>query len=357
MRVDVDVAQLVVDGSDAGRAFAVAVVLEATGSTPRGAGTRALIEADGSIRGTIGGGAVEAEAQRVGVEAIRTGRPTVFDFALEGADADDVRPICGGSMRVLADPTAGGQRAAWVQVAQARRERRRGLLLTVVRRSDPVRVDVLWAPHGGTPIDAAIADARTIAEIMSSGQPRLVGVRGPTGQAEPEEVLIEPVLPAPLLVIAGGGHVGQALAVQARLVGFDVAVIDDRAEFLDAARYPQGVLTRCGRIDGELGAWPLDGDTYVAIVTRGHQHDRAALAACVGRPAAYVGMIGSRRKVALIRRDLLASGQASEPQLDRVCAPIGLDIGAQTVPEIAASVVAELIAVRRTGRSPRRPIE
>jgi xanthine dehydrogenase accessory factor len=92
------------------------------------------------------------------------------------------------------------------------------------------------------------------------------------------------------------------------------------------------------------------------VVTRGHRHDKEALAACIRKPAAYLGMIGSRRKVALLRKDLLETGAATEEELRRVYAPIGLDIGAQTVPEIAASIVAQLIAVRRKGDAPRMPL-
>lgn len=168
-------------------------------------------------------------------------------------------------------------------------------------------------------------------------------------RAEGVQVLVEPVTPPPLLLIAGGGHVGQALARQGALVGFDVLVVDDRSEFTDPALFGPGVRTRCGDIARELARFPVAADTYIAIVTRGHQHDRAALAACIRSPAAYIRMIGSRRKVAMVRQDLLESGAATEAELGRVCAPIGLDIGAETVPEIAASIVAELIAVRRGG--------
>jgi xanthine dehydrogenase accessory factor len=138
-------------------------------------------------------------------------------------------------------------------------------------------------------------------------------------------------------------------------VGFDLLILDDRPEFADLALYPPGAKSRRGDVAGQLAATPLDGDTYVAIVTRGHQHDRAALAACVAGGAAYVGMIGSKRKVGLIRQDLLESGAATAEQLARLYAPIGLDIGAETVPEIAASIVAQLIAVRRKGSAARMP--
>ncbi|MHC4687696.1 MAG: XdhC family protein, partial [Planctomycetota bacterium] len=91
------------------------------------------------------------------------------------------------------------------------------------------------------------------------------------------------------------------------------------------------------------------GDVYVVLVTRGHKLDAETLEACIHAPAAYVGMIGSKRKVALLRENFIESGLAAAEEFDRVFAPIGLDIGAVTVPEIAASITAELIAVRRKG--------
>jgi xanthine dehydrogenase accessory factor len=169
------------------------------------------------------------------------------------------------------------------------------------------------------------------------------------------EVLVEPLIPPPLLVIAGGGHIGQALALQAGLVGFQAVVVDDRSEYVDPSLYPEGTDLRCGDIPRLMAEMPVAADTYIVIVTRGHQQDEQALAACIRRPAAYIGMIGSRRKVAMIRSDMLASGAATEAEFGRVFAPIGLDIGAQTVGEIAASIVAQLVAVRRRGTAPRMP--
>ncbi len=169
------------------------------------------------------------------------------------------------------------------------------------------------------------------------------------------EVLVEPLIPNPLLVIAGGGHVGQALALQADLVGFDILILDDRPEFTVAGLFPEGAATRCGPIDEEIGRLPIGNDTYIVIVTRGHQHDAEALAACLKKPAAYIGMIGSRRKVEMMRKEFIQSGLATPAEFDRVYAPIGLDIGSVTVPEIAASIVAQLIAVRRKGAVPKIP--
>lgn len=167
------------------------------------------------------------------------------------------------------------------------------------------------------------------------------------------ERLIEPIVPDPRLLIVGGGHIGRALAAEAFRLGFETTVLDDRPECTDAALHPNGVATRCGGIAEEVGSFPIGPDTYIAIVTRGHRHDAEALAACVRSPAAYIGMIGSRRKVALLFEELIRSGRATAEELDRVCAPIGLDLGAVTVPEIAVSIAAQLVSVRRRGTAPR----
>lgn len=334
----------IVEHIDSGRPFAVALVLKADGSTPCNAGAKAVIEDSGAIRGTVGGGQVEAEALRRAPEVCASGRPLVLDFNLGGASAQADGPICGGAMRMLLDPTAAANRAAYVRAAEAVRQRRRGLLLTALRHADASRVTVRWFAEDAIPAEPGFPGAEAVRACLSGEEPELF-----VDEERGEEVLVEPVVPPPLLLIAGGGHIGQALARQAALVGFDVTVIDDRPEFTDPALFPEGVRTRCGPVDEEVAACGVGPETYVVIVTRGHKCDAEALAACIHSPAAYIGMIGSRRKVAMLRRDFLESGLATEVELARLYAPIGLDIGALTVPEIAASIVAELIDVRRRG--------
>jgi xanthine dehydrogenase accessory factor len=338
--------QAIVDFADSGRPFAVATILQVSGSTPREAGTKAIIDADGAIHGTIGGGQVEAEAQRRAVDAIRAGRAVISDFVLSGSSAKDAAPICGGSMRVLLNPTVAAHRATYAQAADAVRQRRRGVLLTHVDTAHECRevaISVQWFAEDSLPLD--LHDCQAVHSAVASGTPQLL-IRAC------RQTLVEPVIPPPLLIIVGGGHVGQALALQASLVGFQVIVMDDRPEFTDPSLYPPGTITRCRDIATELAQVPVAADTYIAIVTRGHQHDQRALAACVARPVGYLGMIGSRRKVALLRQALLDSGVATAEQFGRVHAPIGMDIGAESVPEIAVSIVAQLIAIRRRGIAP-----
>ena len=350
-----DIHQAIGEWSDRGCAFAVAVVLRAEGSTPCKAGAKAVIDARGAIQGTIGGGSVEAEAQRRAIEAIKTGRPVLFDFHLEGRAVNDGEPICGGTMRVLVDPTAATHRAAYAAAAAARHCRERGVLLTTIRGSTEPAVAVQFLAEQAIPPELGLPGAEAIRAALEREETDLFVFESPQG-GEEVEVLVEPLIPRPVLLVVGGGHVGQAVAVQANLVGFDVVVVDDRPEFTAPEVLPEGATARCGRISEEVAGFPIRADTYIVIVTRGHQHDAEALAACIHGPAAYIGMIGSRRKVALMRQDFVESGRATAEEVARVYAPIGLDIGSVTVPEIATSIVAQLIAVRRKGSAPRMPL-
>jgi xanthine dehydrogenase accessory factor len=159
------------------------------------------------------------------------------------------------------------------------------------------------------------------------------------------DVFIEPLAPAPHLYIAGGGHVGVQLARAAAEVGFRIHVVDDREKFASADRFPGADEVVVDSIPEWLERAAIPPHSYVAIVTRGHQHDLAALRAVVTRELRYVGLIGSRAKITRIVDALLEEGVAPEA-LRRVHAPIGLDIGAVTPQEIAVSIVAELVAVR-----------
>jgi xanthine dehydrogenase accessory factor len=351
-----DICQTIVEFIDGGKDFAVALVLKAEGSTPRKAGVRAVIDRNGKIYGTLGGGLVEAEAQRRAVNACQSKQPVVFDMDLYGPDRTADDPICGGSMRILVDPTAAKDRASYAGMAEALRNRRHGVMVTTIQTSVQTQVKSQWYKRESVPTDAAFPGADNIRSCMEHEAPQLFAepsgggnaVRHPQGSPT-LQAFVEPVIPMPLLVIAGGGHIGQALALQASLVGFDVAVIDDRVEFTEPALYPGGTTTYCGDIPKKTAELSVGNDTYVVVVTRGHKLDAETLEACIHAPVAYVGMIGSRRKVALIRKNFIESGIATAEQFDRVFTPIGLDIGAVTVPEIAASITAELIAVRRKG--------
>lgn len=334
------------------RPFAAITVLMAQGSTPLPAGARALVEANGAIHGTVGGGAVEAQAIQQAKEALRTQQTLIFDCDLHGPGPHDPSPICGGRMRLLVDPQPASCRPALQAALQALHQRRRGWWVTQLNEAPPWRVDYTFWPDSQIPDFAGAPDASRRQKHMAAETalhlPALAGQRG--------EMLLEPVAPTPRLILVGGGHVGQAVAAQAALLGFETLVVEDRPEFARPELFPPGARTLCGDIETTLATLPMDHDTCVVLATRGHQKDAEALRACIQRAPGYLGMIGSRRKAPLMRQLFLERGWATPEQWERLHAPIGLDIGAITVQEIATAILAQIIAVRRKGSAPRIPL-
>lgn len=153
----------------------------------------------------------------------------------------------------------------------------------------------------------------------------------------------------PTLLIAGAGHIAIPLAQMAKMCDFDVIVLDDRASFADPERFPTADRVIAAPFEATLRQWPLDEDTYIVLVTRGHQHDVACLLEVLDRPSAYVGMIGSRRRIRAVFQLLEEERGIARGAFARVHAPIGLDIGSETPAEIALSIMAEMVKVRRGG--------
>jgi xanthine dehydrogenase accessory factor len=160
------------------------------------------------------------------------------------------------------------------------------------------------------------------------------------------DVFIEPLLSTPTLVIFGGGHVAQPLARMAKTAGFRVEVTDDRTKFANRERFPDADLVIVDEIAAAASLLTLGRHTYVVVVTRGHKGDADALQAVLGRGVRFVGLLASRPKMVHVAADLVARGVPLD-QIGRVHAPLGLGIGAQTPEEIAVSILAEMIAVRR----------
>lgn len=166
------------------------------------------------------------------------------------------------------------------------------------------------------------------------------------------DVFIDPITPTPRVCIVGAGHVGYHTAQLAATVGFRVVVVDDRASFADPARFPTAERVDVADIPEWLRTADIGARDYLVIVTRGHREDLDALRAALSRDTAYVGLIGSRAKIARLYARLGEEGSAAT-SMARVHAPIGLDLGAVSPEEIAVSIVAELIAHRRGRLQPR----
>jgi xanthine dehydrogenase accessory factor len=241
-----------------GEPRAVVTVVSTQGSTPRDVGSKMLVRPDGSTLGSIGGGALEAQATSDALRALAEGRSRMVEYGLQGGDAD--LGLCGGDVRVF----------------------------------------------------------------------------------------IEVVNPAPVLLVIGSGHVGRSLAGLGSRMGFNVVVADDRKEYLTSDRLPAGVRTQLIRLDELAEQVDINDRCYVVIATRGHEQDEIVLRQVVGKPATYIGLLGSHGKVGTLFERLLADG-VSEESLARVHAPVGLDVGAMNPEEIALSIMAEIVMVRRGG--------
>jgi xanthine dehydrogenase accessory factor len=252
-----DIYRAVVGLIDAGQAGALATVVAKEGSAPQVPGAKMLVRSDGSIVGTVGGGAAEKRACDVAAEVIKTGQARLITVSLAG-NAGLGEPPCGGRLTIF----------------------------------------------------------------------------------------IEPVLPLPPLLVFGAGHVGRAMTKLGAELGYRVTVIDERPEYARLELLPGASEVKVGVGPEIADQLCVNAETQIVIVTHGHTHDRAVLRWALGTSAGYIGMMASRRKVQVILEDLKKNGFSDE-QLKRVHTPIGLDIGAVAPAEIAVSIAAELIRLRR----------
>ena len=327
-------------------------VVETRGSTPQKAGAAMLVYPDGTQAGTLGGGCVEAEVKRKALLQLADGgRPAVLTFTLDDDYGWDDGLICGGRMTVLAHPLADGPHRERASDYHAR------LKDLADRGTGFTEAVVIGEVSGLTAGDRYLFDATGGPVIHIADQPaweavaaHLAPVTIHPKPATRQGIAYLPAAPRVTLLLVGGGHVGQAVARLASEVGFDLWVLDDRDRFVSPDRFP----TARRRMVGDIGAVlkdlapALTPSTFAVILTRGHSHDEEALYHLADTACGYVGMIGSKRKIRMIFEDLEAKGISPEV-LAQVHAPLGFHIGSQTVPEIAVSIVAELIACRNLG--------
>ncbi len=284
---------------------ALCIIVATRGSTPASAGAVMLVDEAATMLGSVGGGCIEAEVRRAAHERMSSRENALIRHTLDHDRAWEDGLICGGTLDIaITFPTSAD---ALNEIADAYR---RG-------ESQPYAFDVstefdVNKEHAGVRLLHYVYEMR----------------------------------PPPTLLIAGGGHIGGEVCRYALDLGFRVIVFDDRADILERF-VPPAADHRAGPIHEGLAAAEVDTNTFVVIATRGHRHDARALQAMIGRPAAYIGMIGSRRKVKVTFDDLEEEG-IDPAQLKEVHAPIGLDIGSVTIPEIAVSIVAQLVQVRRS---------
>ena len=294
------------DAASADEAVALGIIVGVRGSSPQKVGAKALFYGDGRIKGTLGGGCLEAEIQQRAIQSLRSGKGSEFDLLLDHDFGWDDGLVCGGKVYGVIIPNAQAAGADfWRKLA--RRE----------------------AMH-----EWGVTRSYGITEISSSPV------------VDEDWLYRESVTPPCTLWIAGAGHIGQAVAPLAHQLDFQVTVFDDRPALANHHYFPPEISLRAEVWD-KLFALPFpSAPAFGLIVTRGHRHDALVLKEWLQKPFLFLGMIGSSRKARTIFDHFLAEKIATEEELKRVACPVGIRIRSQSVQEIAVSIVAQFIDKR-----------
>jgi xanthine dehydrogenase accessory factor len=325
---------------------ALVTVTDAVGSTPGKPGYKMLVFSGGKeALGTVGGGLIEA--RMIGEAASVLGQATtrICRFNL-GEIPDDEKGICGGSLELLIESFDRSALPLFQELSSTTDNR---VLVSILASDAPPRKMIVDPGGSGKAESSANRPSeivRAIDEIAAagSGQTKV--------SADGMDVFIESLARPPTVVIFGAGHVASFISRYAAGVHFSVTVCDDRAEYARKERFPDAENVIVEGFDRVFDKIRIDGDSYLVIVTRGHKFDKLVLEQALKTPARYIGMIGSKRKTQTILQSFRENGHSQE-SLDRVYSPIGLSIGAVTAEEIALSIVAELVKIRRMGHGPR----
>jgi xanthine dehydrogenase accessory factor len=332
----------------------LATVTASRGSTPQKPGCSALFVHNSLIAGTVGGGIVESKVQEYAGKCSLTKESAYLHFSLDSDIEMKEEAVCGGTISILVDADPLEKLPVFKDMRTSLESGKPGVLLTKVTAwGDPhVLVMRYWVAMD---TDLPLPDhfrgiiMQEVSNILTSPAGAVykeLDLPVP-GEKQTAKFFLEPVMPLPRLVIAGAGHIGRALSHLGRLLDFDVTVIDDRKEYANPANLPDADHIIVKDIGEAMREIRKDNNTYVTIVTRGHSHDADALKPCIGAPTAYVGMMGSKKKVAKMHEEFIKNKWVTEEEWQKINTPIGLEIGSKTIEEIAVSIAAELVLRRR----------
>ena len=337
------------------RTLALATIIETKGSVPQVPGASAVFSTSGLLTGTLGGGILEADSQKKALAAMEKKQSILSDFDLTSNALSEEEAICGGTVKILIDGSPEGHSKTFQSLRDSHDNQKSGILATLFNKisGDTVRISRHWIDKHKVSIPNSdihrVLSREDVQKTLSRNRPALLTIGDTDSLRERGKdnfLFLEPVIPPSQLVIAGAGHIGQALARLGNLLNFEVTVIDDRAEYANSGKLPDTDHIIVGDTGKAIKDFPITPETFIVIVTRGHRFDAEALKNCITSSAAYIGMIGSRRKIALLRDRFLSEGWASAEEWDRVHSPIGLPINSKTVEEIAVSIAAQLVLVR-----------
>ncbi|MGZ6224495.1 MAG: XdhC family aldehyde oxidoreductase maturation factor, partial [Syntrophales bacterium] len=322
------------------------------GSAPRAVGAKYLIKGDGTSVGSIGGGCVEAEVWQEAQKVMEKKEGRILHFELTSEQLAEGGLICGGNINIFLEPLREDFLTIYQEAARIKQKGGSAILASLISLDGTFPQGegskALMKPSGekvGSLLGGLELEKRILSEGKKSLKERKPRVVVSSTEGIKTEVLLEPVFSEPTVYLFGGGHVSEQVAPMAKRVHFKVVVIDDREMFANPERFPEADEVIVSEFEKCFDRLNIDDSSYVVIVTRGHLYDGFVLEQAVKSDARYIGMIGSKKKIKTLYQNLMQKGMTKET-LDRVHAPIGIDINSETPEEIAVSIVAELIKVR-----------
>ena len=321
--------------------LALATILEVRGSAPRHAGSKMLVTPDGGSTGSVGGGHPEARALAACRECFASGETALLHVESRGATILDPGGVCGGTSTVLIERVT--ELGTYRRIQERLACGERVLLIKKIRDGhEALEVVTALVDEAGKQIAGGFRgwEAVAVTRAFFTVKPMFDRDAG---------VFYDPLVPKEKLVILGAGHVGHALALAAAPLGFQITVVDDRAELLGPDRFPPEVdriQVEFARLIEEL---PLDTSTYIVIVTRNHGLDLTCVRAVLPRKSRYVGVMGSARKTQMMVKQLHQEG-FDPARIDALFTPVGMNIDAETPAELAISILAEIVAVRHNSK-------
>ncbi len=340
----IDLLPQIQDWFAAGERIAVATVIRVLGSAPRPVGARMIVSSEGRMAGSVSGGCVETTVYEEMMDVLGGGPPRSLHFGITDDMIWDVGLACGGTIDVFVqelDPALASALAACVEQGEP--------CVLAIRVSGEGLGDTALVTPGGVAFGPAEGESVAAArEMLAAG-----AEFGTTRSIAPDqELYLEPFLPSPVLVIVGGVHIAIPLTRFAAELGFRTVVVDPREKFANRERFPEAGEVVVAWPDEALAHLKVDRSTYVVLLTHDPKIDEPTLAAALKTEAAYIGAIGSR-KTHTERFERMARWGVTREQLERVYAPIGLDLGGRSPEETALSIIAEVVAVKnkRSGQS------
>jgi len=328
-------------------------VVHTKGSTPQKAGAKLLIRDDGSSLGTLGGGCVEGDMWYLGKQILKDkGKPVYREYKLNEEMAARGGLVCGGTMYIFIDPIFSPEyfQSFAEKITNALQGETPLAVATVVDTpGEKLSMgDKLIVSEDGTS-PGSLGDSNLDREVISIGKKLAAyGENQFFRASDGSQIYVEGFTTPPTLILMGGGHVNKAVSNLAATLGFRIFVVDDRPEFANKQRFPEAEEVLIAEYGKGLAKFLINSNIYIVVATRGHKYDDVALASAIQTPARFVGLLGSKRKSILIYKNLLSNDVPLE-RIQEVHAPVGLNIGALTPEELAVSIMAEIIMVRRGG--------